>query len=348
MRLVLVSTQVPFVSGGAELLARNLKAALEAAGHEAALIEIPPAWYPAEALFDAVLANRLLDVSTSFGSRIDRMIGLKFPAWLAHHPNKVLWIVHQHRQAYDLWDNGLSDLLDQPLGEAARALVQAADRRVLEESQAVYTIAGNVSTRLERYCGVKADPLYSPPDAAEDFRTGPFEDFLFFPSRLSGLKRQELVLEALAQCREPVVVRFAGRADVPGGEKALAKKAESLGVADRVTWLGGIDNTTKLDLYSRALGVVYPPADEDYGYVTLEAMLAGKPVVTTEDAGGPTEFVIDGETGLVAPPTAAGLAAALDRLWAERRQAEIWGAAGRDRYHALPIGWPAIVERLLA
>ena len=40
-----------------------------------------------------------------------------------------------------------------------------------------------------------------------------------------------------------------------------------------------------------ALGVIFPPLDEDYGYVTLEAMLAAKPVITCTDSGGPLEFV---------------------------------------------------------
>ena len=48
-----------------------------------------------------------------------------------------------------------------------------------------------------------------------------------------------------------------------------------------------ISDEEKLRLYANCLGVIYPPLDEDYGYITLEAMLAQKPVVTTRDAGGP-------------------------------------------------------------
>lgn len=88
--------------------------------------------------------------------------------------------------------------------------------------------------------------------------------------------------------------------------------------------------------------------DEDYGYITLEAMLAQKAVITCADSGGPLEFVIDRQTGIVAQPAAASLAAALDMLWDDRERARQWGCAGRQRYDDLHIDWGHVVERLLA
>ena len=52
-----------------------------------------------------------------------------------------------------------------------------------------------------------------------------------------------------------------------------------------------------IELYANALAVVYAPIDEDYGYVTLQAFLAGKPVITSSDSGGVLEWVEDGVTG---------------------------------------------------
>ena len=67
--------------------------------------------------------------------------------------------------------------------------------------------------------------------------------------------------------------------------------ADKLGVSKKVKWLGFITEQEKIDLYAKARAVVYPPADEDYGYVTLEAMLSSKPVITCSDSGGTLEFV---------------------------------------------------------
>jgi glycosyltransferase involved in cell wall biosynthesis len=92
--------------------------------------------------------------------------------------------------------------------------------------------------------------------------------------------------------------------------------------------------------------VLFPPVDEDYGYITLEAMLARKPVITCTDSGGPLEFVRDRETGLVVEPGAAALASAMDRVWSNRDAARQWGEAGRALYDQLRISWTHVVDSL--
>jgi glycosyltransferase involved in cell wall biosynthesis len=96
------------------------------------------------------------------------------------------------------------------------------------------------------------------------------------------------------------------------------------------------------------LGVIYPPFDEDYGYVTLEALLASKPVITCTDAGGPLEFVRHQETGLIVEPTPKALAEAMDRLWEDRAWSKSLGQSARDYYASLNITWSKVVEKLLA
>jgi glycosyltransferase involved in cell wall biosynthesis len=171
---------------------------------------------------------------------------------------------------------------------------------------------------------------------------------LYFPSRINPLKRQDLVLEALAQTRLPVQVYFSGSAEEAAVERKCVTLARKNGCAGRVQWLGCVSEEKKRDLYARSLGVLFPPIDEDYGYVTLEAMLARKPVVTCADSGGPLEFVIQHQTGIVAEPTPEALAAAMDNLWEDRERARQWGEAGRQRYDDLHIDWSRVVEKLLA
>jgi glycosyltransferase involved in cell wall biosynthesis len=125
----------------------------------------------------------------------------------------------------------------------------------------------------------------------------------------------------------------------------LRKQIEGLGVADRVELLGFVSAEELVDLYAGCRAAYYAPLNEDYGYVTVEAHLSRKPVVTTTDAGGPLEFVTDGESGLVAEPNAEAIAAAIDRLWAlpPARLGEM-GEAGRSRVE--DITWDRVIDRL--
>lgn len=347
MRILIATTQVPFVRGGAEVLAEGLRNALEAAGHQAEQVLIPFKWYPPERILDTMLACRLLDLTEACGSRIDLLIGLKFPAYYIPHPNKALWIVHQHRSAYDLWRHPMADLHLHPEGEQVRQAIRQADHQLIPEARVITTISQNVSRRLEQYCGIPSEALYNPPAQAARFHCSGQEDYLFFPSRLNLTKRQELVVEALALTRQPVVVCFAGAADEPGHLEELRTLARRRGVEKRAQWLGLISEEEKIERYARALGVLFPPLDEDYGYVSLEAMLSSKPLITCTDSGGPLEFVDPGATGLVAAPSAQSLAEAMDSLWENRRTAESMGQAARERYAGMKISWEHVVKTLI-
>jgi glycosyltransferase involved in cell wall biosynthesis len=295
-----------------------------------------------------MLACRLLDLTESHGTTIDRLIALKFPAYFIPHPNKVLWILHQHRTAYDLWDHSLSDLIQHNNGSLVRDSIRRADRNIIPEAKAIYANSANIARRLKEYCDIEAKPLYHPPRNAERFYCEKAGNFLFCPGRITPGKRQSLVIEALHHARSDVCVRIAGAADHQSHEKQLKSRAAELGVGDRIQWLGQISESEKLQQYATALGVLYPPIDEDYGYVTLEAMLASKPVITCTDSGGPLEFVRNHETGWIAEPSAESLAQAMDEVWGDKAQAQRWGKRGRDLYDDLGINWKTVLEHLLA
>ena len=347
MRVAIASVQVPFVRGGAELLAEGLRAELLAAGHEAAIVTVPFKWYPARRILDHMLACRLMDLTESRTGPIDRLISLKFPAYMIPHPNKVVWLLHQHRGAYDMWGTRLGDLTAAPDGAHVRSAIRNADLATLPEARAIYTLSHNVSGRLLEHCALASVPLHHPPPGAERIRAGEYGDYMLFPSRINALKRQALVIDALARTRHPVRVAFLGVADTPEYGAQLRRRAADVDIEGRVSWLGGVSEERKLDLYSGCRAVVFPPVDEDYGYVTLEAMLAQKAVITCTDSGGPLEFLQDGRTGLVCPPTPEALAETLDRLWEDRALAARLGRGGRDRYAELGISWERVVRCLL-
>ena len=348
MRVLVVTTQVCFTHGGAEIHAESLVNALKKEGHEAELVAIPYKWYPPEKILDTLLACRLMDLTGSNGVPVDRVIGLRFPAYHIPHPNKVLWVLHQHRTAFDLWGTDECDLAYYPQGREVREAIEKAERELLPEARAIFANSKNVAGRLEKFCGVKSVPLYHPPRGAERFHEGEFGDYFYYPSRLCELKRQELVLQALAKTKKRVKVVFSGKADNPDYGTRLEELAKKLHVVDRVKWLGLIDDAALVENYAGCRGVIFPPKDEDYGYITLEAMLSKKPVVTCTDSGGPLEFVTDGATGCVAEPTPESLAAALDRLWGDEAFAREAGRKGRALIDELGINWKTVIGRLLA
>jgi glycosyltransferase involved in cell wall biosynthesis len=189
---------------------------------------------------------------------VDRLIGLKFPAYLIPHPRKVIWLLHQHRQAYDLWQHPLNDLHRYPNGDDVRAAIHRADCELIPQARHVFANSRNVAGRLERFCGVQATPLYHPPRDAALFYTRPAEDFLYFPSRINPLKRQDLVLEALAQTRLPVKVYFSGSAEEAGFRAEMRGADAQKRLCGPGAMVGPVSEEKKRDLYARSLGVLFP------------------------------------------------------------------------------------------
>lgn len=347
MRIGVVRTQVPFVNGGAERHAAGLVKALRDYGHDATEITLPFKWYPVETLTDSILAAKLTDLSEAEGVSLDMMIGLKFPAYLARHPNPVFWLVHQHRQAYDMWDAGTSDLLEAADGIVARDMIHAEDRAAFARSTApIYTNSQNVSGRLQKYLGLSSQALYHPPPLAEQLTQGSYGDYLFAPGRLNPAKRVDLMLRALARASTPLRLVIAGVPENPAYLEELRGLAAALGIASQVDWLGGIDDASMIRHYAAARAVVFTPYDEDLGYITLEAMLSGKPVITTTDAGGPLEFITNGAEGLITSPDATALSRAFVEISEDASLAERLGNAGLARYRGLKITWEHVVETL--
>ena len=200
-----------------------------------------------------------------------------------------------------------------------------------------------VADRLLRFNGLRATPLYHPPPLYEQLHPGPFGDYVFCATRLERNKRPELMVEGIATSRSGARLVVAGSGTLEGELRALVRR---LSVADRAELTGFVSDEDLVRRYAEALAVMYTPFDEDYGYVTLQAFFAAKPVITTKDAGGVLEWVEDGVTGLVTDGTPAALGEAADRLAGDRDLARRMGEAGRERVRGLR--WDTVVEQLLA
>ena len=340
--VIVCEAQVPFVRGGAELHVRSLVAQLRARGYLAEIVSLPFKWYPKEEILSHAAAWRLIDLSESNGQAIDLVIGTKFPSYFVRHPNKVTWLIHQHRAAYELCGTEYSDFRHTEQDVGLRQAILDLDRQMLGECRRLFANAQNTANRLARYNGLTATPLYHPPPLADRLHGGEYGDYILSVGRLESVKRVALTLQAMQYVDRPTRLVVVGG----GSERqSLERQAAACGVSDRLTFLGQIDDQQLVELYAEALAVVYAPVDEDYGYITLEAFLARKPVVTASDSGGTLEFVEDGVNGAVCDPQAEAIGASINRLVADPSRAAALGGAGYER--ARQVTWDGVVEQLV-
>jgi glycosyltransferase involved in cell wall biosynthesis len=341
-RIVVCEAQVPFVRGGAEYLVRTLVAQLRQHGYEAELVSLPFKWYPSKELLAHAAAWNLIDLSESSGRPIDLVIASKFPTYFVRHPNKVTWLVHQERAAYDLCGTEYSAFGHTEADVGLRETLLRLDVEKLQECQRVYTISRTTAARLEKFNGLKREALYPPPPFASRIQPGPYGDYLLFIGRLEWVKRADLAVQAMSHVDKPTRLVIVGDGTQ---RQRIETLAETLGVSDRVDFLGAVDEQRVVELYKGALAIVYAPFDEDYGYVTLEAFLAHKPVITAVDSGGPLEFVEDGVNGFVCAPEPEAIAAAVNQVTRDRARAASLGDAGYER--ARTITWDGVIEKLV-
>jgi glycosyltransferase involved in cell wall biosynthesis len=334
LRIAVCRPQVAFARGGVEIFTDDLVAELRRRGHDAELVSVPFKWYPGERVLTQTFLWRLVDLEEADGRRIDLVIATKFPSYVVRHPNKVVWLVHQFRQAYELDRTALGQFGESPEDRAIRRKVQQLDRLALGEARKVFATSRNVADRLERSTGISAEVMPHPPQELP-YRCDAYGDFVLSVGRLDRAKRIDLLIEAAARSGTPVVI---------AGEGPDRERLESLADGGEVRFAGRVSEQELTDLYAGCLAVFYAPVDEDFGMVPYEAFLADKPVVTTTDAGGPLEIVRDGVTGLVCEPRAEELAAAFGRLNPDDAQA--WGRAGHQL--AERVTWDSTIDRLLA
>jgi len=341
MRIAVCSPQVPFARGGAEILAARLTHELGERGHEADLVTVPFKWYPGERVLTHAFIWRLLDLDEVDGRRVDLVVATKFPSYVVRHPNKVVWLVHQFRQAYELDRTELGQFGESAEERALRRQLHELDRLTLGEARRLCSISRNVSDRLRRTLGLEAEVVLPPPQAL-DFRCDSYGDFILSVNRLDRAKRIDLLLEAaVADERLSIVVAGHG----PDRER-LEEIARRDGLDGRVRFAGRVSETELADLYATCRAVYYAPVDEDYGMVPYEAFLSEKPVVTMTDAGGPLDIVADRRTGLVVEPRVDELAAACRFLVDHEAEARQWGRAGKAV--AEQVTWDHAIGRLLA
>lgn len=349
--ILILGVKVPFTWGGQDVLVSTLARELRSRGHFVDTIELPFQVPPRESLLNQCALWRSLDLSSFSGKEVDLVIATKFPSYYAKHPHKSLWLVHQHRAIYDLFGGSFSDFSDSSHDEALRRMIMEADTAAISECSFVSGISQNVITRLAEFNGLKGEVLYPPLPYGSNYRCAEPQDFILSVGRICGIKRVDLMVKALPIVHNFVKLKIVGAPDEPGVMEYLKNEISKHHLWDRVEFLGKVDDQTLLDLYSQALAVYYAPHNEDFGYVTLEAMASGRPVVTARDSGGVLEFVSHEKNGLIVEPGTDAIGHAFNRLVEDRQFASSLGQAGRlyvERAGFMEQGWDKVIGSLLA
>ena len=345
MRVAVVTSTPLFVEGGHLVVARSLVQALREEGHEAGMVLTPQNRFGRQGA--AYLATWLTDVGLGENNKaVDQVISFRYPSYAVRHPNHVVWLNHTMREYYDQWDSFRERLSWKGrLKEGARRrLIHAADHYLLTRNvRKVYTQSHTISARLQRWGRIPSEPLYPPPPQRA-YRCDGYGDYIFAVSRLAPLKRLSLLIEALAHPDAAgIQCLIAGEGEErPALEHAIVTR----GLSSRVKLIGRVDDRQMLEHLAKCRAVCFPPYDEDYGFVTVEAFASRKPVVTCSDSGGPAELVIDNVNGKVCAPRPAALAVALRELMNDPGAAERMGQAGLDTVSAMT--WSGAVRRLLS
>ena len=328
--------------GGHMVIARSLVGALKAGGHDAEIIVTPQNRFGRQGA--AYLANWLTDVTSGASGAIDQVISLRYPAFAVRHPNHVCWLNHTMREYYDLWEQFSSRLSrrGRVKERIRRALIHRADRYLLRRNvRRLFVQSKTVQARLRIWPELRSTVLY-PPAPPRQYRCDEYGDYIFLVSRLTPLKRVDLFVKALA------TAEGAGIRAVIGGDGeergSLKSLVDRLGLADRVTLTGALSEAALLDHLARCRAVCFPPFDEDYGFVTVEAFASRKPVITCLDSGGPAELVTNGRSGFVCEPTPASVAAAIRQLADDRDLAEHMGSSAFRA--GAKLNWPDTVHQL--
>jgi len=170
------------------------------------------------------------------------------------------------------------------------------------------------------------------PALLEKWRAACGERFFLFVGVLRYYKGLHILLDAVANSDYPVVIVGAGPI-----EMELKAHAQRLGLS-HVKFVGALDEDDKVALLELCYAMVFPShlRSEAFGISLLEGAMFGKPMISSEIGTGTTYINVDGDTGLVVPPSdPLAFGDAMRRLWDDPAMAAQMGRRAEARYWEL-------------
>jgi len=342
MKILIATSNTPFVEGGHLIIAKQLLKAIRDYGHQAELTLTPQNRF--SKIFSAYIATRLIDVrEDGNGDKIDKLITFRYPAYALNHPNHTLWLNHRMREYYDLWNNFKKNLTKkaQVKENVKRKFIHLMDKYFLNKVNEIYVLSKNIQNRLKKWGKIDSKILYPPPPD-RNYRTDSYNNSILCVSRLVKHKRVDLIIKSAQHIEKQITVNIAG--DGPELNN-LIELSKNINVCDRINFLGRISDEQLVKEYSKCGAVFYSPLFEDYGFVTTEAFISSKPVITTTDSGGVQELVNISGGGIISLPSITSIAEAINKLFSSKKTMEEIGNRGKKWISKL--NWEHTVKILL-
>jgi glycosyltransferase involved in cell wall biosynthesis len=348
MKVIIVSTLIPGIYGGATQIVEWLEQEVRDRGHEVEILWIPFDGDPKH-LISQMAAIRMIDLS----DKCDVVIPIRWPSHLVKHPHKRTWFIHHHRIFFDLWHTLPPQLKEKY--SAIKQLVNRIDTNGLQECEYIFTNSIVVSKRLQQFNNLNSEVLYPPlpRQSVNTFTSSnldhPNEPYFLYVSRITPIKRQLMAIQAMSHVKTNARLVVAGAPDEPQFLDELIQEIENSNLQVKIRLIPRwISDDEKAELIRKSIGVLYHPIDEDsYGYPTLEAFAESKPVITCEDSGGIHEIVVDKHNGLICQPTPQSLASAMDYMVSNLGESQRMGENGKISIERLEINWDRVINKLI-
>jgi len=377
MKIAIVApSPVPFTVGGAEKLWWGMLEYINKhTKHQCELIKVPTKEGNFWDLIDSYHTFYKLDLSY-----FDMVITGKYPAWMLQHENHHIYMLHCLRGLYDCYhflnldenvhtnhpkitafmeqlkeENKTIETVFQELyalkedvdidpdfftfpSAFAKEIIHFFDQKAMQNVRSFSAISKTVAQREVYFPKNTQVNVIYPPSSLQHFTNQGYEYF-FTLSRLDSAKRIEMIVKAYKNTKTSIPLKIAGTGP-------LSKQIEELAQDDpRIELLGFISDDEVIAYYAKAYAVIFIPYDEDYGLITIEAMMSQKPLVTFSDTGGVVEFVEDQITGLVSEPSVEKLTQNIDFLADNPQLCKEMGKNAQKRVES--ITWKHTIDSLL-
>ncbi len=230
--------------------------------------------------------------------------------WIRNRNERVLWYCHTPlRDVYDLYEYRLSlkKPYQKPIYKIGINAIRMIDQSIVKNIEFIFANSKNTESRIAKYYGRKDAEVLNGGINYKEFRNNGDYKYFLYPSRISPNKRQEYAISSFRKFRAGLNAKEKDRykliiCGAVSKDKAFQeyykKIKEEVRKTQDVQIITGASEKKLAELYSKATAVLYPPLNEDYGLVPLEAMASWKPVIAVNE-GGPKETVLHGKTGFL-------------------------------------------------
>lgn len=264
--------------------------------------------------------------------------------WVRHHNSPVVWYCHSpNRDSFDLYSWRMKDkrLLSKAAYWASIQAFKFFEFETVPKIECIFANSANTQTRIKRYLSRDSEVLH-PGVEMQKFSTRAYDKFFLLPSRIVPEKQHHVAIDAFrlfASRNKGWKLVIAG--SVPSGQEPYYKKLSSA-AGGGIIFERDIGDKQLLDLYSRCYCVLYPPVNEDFGLVPLEAMASRKPCIAMNE-GGPRETISDGVDGFLVG-SHQEMAARMEWLSKNPEKCALMGKNGRRKVEK-KFTWERFLKR---